>query len=291
MKFNKLSAEEERIIVHKGTERPFSGEYWNNSSAGLYVCRRCNALLYYSKDKFESDCGWPSFDDEVKGAVKRVPDSDGFRTEIVCAKCNAHLGHVFIGEHLTRKNIRHCVNSISMKFIPKEKLATIVLGGGCFWCVESAFRIVDGVAAVTSGYAGGKTKDPTYETVSTGKTGHAEVAEIVYYQERIALEKILKIFFSIHDPTSPNKQGNDAGTQYRSIILYTKSSQKKIVDGYVGNLQKTLSKPIVTEVKKLDVFYPAEEYHQRYFEKNPTHPYCLLNIPPKLAKVKKIMEK
>lgn len=120
MKFNKLTSEEERIIVHKGTERPFSGEYEKNTKNGTYICRRCNAPLYRSEDKFDAHCGWPAFDDEIKGAVKRIPDSDGQRIEIQCATCGGHLGHVFEGERFTKKNIRHCVNSLSMKFIPSE---------------------------------------------------------------------------------------------------------------------------------------------------------------------------
>ncbi len=126
-KFNDLTAQESYVILNKGTERAFTGEYWETKDAGTYICRRCNAPLYKSTDKFESHCGWPSFDDEIKGAVRRDVDSDGSRTEILCANCGGHLGHVFMGERFTKKNTRHCVNSLSMKLIPEGKQLPAVI--------------------------------------------------------------------------------------------------------------------------------------------------------------------
>jgi peptide methionine sulfoxide reductase msrA/msrB len=294
MKLNKLTPAEERVIVHKGTETPFSGEYEQFKTHGIFTCKRCNAYLYRSEDKFDAHCGWPSFDDEIIGAIKRHPDPDGKRTEITCARCGAHLGHVFLAEHFTQKNTRHCVNSISLRFIPTEKVKTsenAYFGGGCFWCVEATFKMVKGVISTAPGYAGGTTVNPTYEKVCEGDTGHAEVVKIEYDPKIISYEGLLKIFFISHDPTSLNRQGNDVGTQYRSIILYTDELQKEIAENFIKNLEseKVFSKPIVTEVTALDTFYEAEEYHHDYFAKNPDATYCQAVIAPKIAKFTRLM--
>lgn len=289
MRINKLTPEEEEVIEKKGTEPPFSGEYNDHFKPGIYVCRRCELPLYKSEDKFKSNCGWPSFDDELPGAVKRLPDADGIRTEIQCARCSAHLGHVFEGEKITPKNIRHCANSLSLKFVPKEKIKseTIVLGGGCFWCTEAAFSLIQGVLSVVPGYAGGTTKNPTYEQVCEGDTGHAEVVRIEYYPEAVSLEKILDLFFTVHDPTQLNRQGGDVGTQYRSIILYSSEKQKALVEKHIEKIRGDYDAPLATEVKKLEKFYPAEEQHKDYYKKNPKQPYCVFVISPKLRKIKK----
>jgi methionine-S-sulfoxide reductase len=164
---------------------------------------------------------------------------------------------------------------------------TIVLGGGCFWCTEALLNTLEGVVRATPGYAGGFTLDPTYRQVCDGATGHAEVVEVEYDPEIISLEDLLDVFFATHDPTSLNRQGADVGTQYRSIVLYNSPEQKEKVEKVIGWLAKDYSMPIVTEVKKLERFYPAEDYHQKYFERNPNQPYCRAVISPKLAKLRK----
>ena len=300
-RLSKLTPEEEYVIVRKGTEAPFSGEYDEKFEPGIYACRRCNAPLYRSTSKFKSGCGWPSFDDEIKDAVKRLPDPDGMRTEIQCAHCGAHLGHVFTGEHLTEKNTRHCVNSLSLKFIPgkaapkkagKIKDDYVVLGGGCFWCGEAIFSRVKGVLKVTPGYSGGTVANPAYAQVCAGTTGHAEVAKVEFDPKVASFERILDVYFAAHDPTSLNRQGSDAGSQYRSVIFCTTAEQKKQAEKFIKKIQARYGKPIVTEVAMLEKFYPAEGYHLDFYRKNPLHPYCIFVIRPKLAKLKeKLQEK
>lgn len=168
-----------------------------------------------------------------------------------------------------------------------SKTEMIVVGGGCFWCSEAIFKMFDGVVKTTPGYAGGTTPNPTYEQVCSGTTGHAEVIKLEYDPTIAPLEKILDIFFKMHDPTSLNKQDADIGSQYRSIILYTSHKQKETIDTFMDKIRKNYNKPIVTEVKPLDTFYPSEDYHKDYYKNNPLQPYCILVIEPKVAKIKK----
>ncbi len=163
----------------------------------------------------------------------------------------------------------------------------IYLGAGCFWCTEAVFEMFKGIVSTAPGYAGGKAANPTYEEVCSGTTGHAEVLRVEYDPKVIPLEKILEIFFAMHDPTTINRQGADVGEQYRSIILYTTEAQKKEVLDYVKKIRDDYGKPIVTEIKKLGKFYEAEGYHKKYFDKNPHQPYCMFVISPKIAKMKK----
>lgn len=159
-----------------------------------------------------------------------------------------------------------------------------VFGGGCFWCTEAIFPQLKGVKKVTPGYAGGETENPNYESVCSGNTGHAEVIEIEFDPNIISYKELLEIFFNTHDPTTLNRQGNDAGTQYRSIILYSSEKQKREAEDLISKIGPEFKNPIVTEVKKLDKFYPAEEYHREYFKKNPDKAYCQFVISPKVKK-------
>lgn len=162
----------------------------------------------------------------------------------------------------------------------------ITLGAGCFWCTEAIFQQQPGVISVTSGYMGGTKKNPTYEEVSTGETGYAEVTEIVYDPQKTTLEKLLQVFWHAHDPTSLNKQGNDEGTQYRSVIFYHTDAQKAIAEKSKADLGKILQDPVVTEISKAGDFYPAENYHQDYYRQNKNrNPYCRIIIAPKLKKL------
>ena len=274
MKYNILSEQEKHVIEQKGTERPFTGIYNDFYEEGTYFCKKCNAPLYKSVDKFKSGCGWPSFDDEIKGAVKRVPDADGRRVEIICASCGAHLGHVFEGEGFTSKNTRHCVNSISLNFEknsnPNKKA---YFAGGCFWGVEYYFQKQKGVKSVISGYMGGFVDNPTYEIVSTGNSGHLEVVEVTYDESVVSYESLAKLFFEIHDFTQIDGQGPDIGSQYLTAIFYVDESQRNIAQKLIIELEKKGYK-VATTLHPEVTFYKAEDYHQNYYNKTGKFPYC-----------------
>ncbi len=273
--FNKLTPEEHRIIVNKGTEYPGTGEYLHTKEPGTYVCRRCDAPLYSSKDKFDSNCGWPAFDDEIPGAVERRTDADGRRTEILCAACGGHLGHVFEGERLTEKNVRHCVNSLSMKFIPekKEKANTAYFAAGCFWGVEHLFKKEPGVLSTEVGYMGGSLDSPTYRQVCTGTTGHAEVLKVTFDPQKTSFDTLCRLFFEIHDFTQTDGQGPDIGEQYRSEIFTVNDDQAKTAEQILQELRTRGFRP-ATRVTPAGPFWKAEDYHQDYYAKTGKTPYC-----------------
>ncbi len=164
-------------------------------------------------------------------------------------------------------------------------MESVVIGGGCFWCVEAVFERIEGVKEAISGYMGGAMPDPGYEAVCTGLTGHAEVVKVTFDRDVVSLESILEWFFATHDPTTLNRQGGDTGTQYRSVIFYDAAQQKSIAEAVIAGLQGKFSAPIVTELSPVETFYPAEEYHQSYYGNNPTAMYCQMVIAPKLKKV------
>lgn len=274
--WNKLTQEEERIILHKGTEYPFTGQYNDNKDRGVYLCKQCNQTLFESDDKFNSGSGWPSFDQAIDGAVKEVLDADGRRSEIVCSNCLGHLGHVFRGEAMTNKNTRHCVNSLSLNFVPDEsnqKKEEAYFGSGCFWGTEYFLQQVPGVISTTVGYMGGTVKNPSYKEVCTGKTGHAEVVKVVFDPDSISYEDLTKLFFETHDPTQVNRQGPDIGTQYRSEIFYSSQEQKKVAEELIQVLVNKGYK-VATQVTPYAPFYKGEQYHQDYYQGNGGTPYC-----------------
>ncbi len=275
--WNQLTPDEERVIVRKGTERPFSGRFEKLTDAGTYLCRRCGAALYRAEDKFDAGCGWPSFDAEVAGAVRRETDADDRRTEILCASCDGHLGHVFKGERLTPRDTRHCVNSVSLDFVPladdKTRFARGVFAGGCFWGVEHLLREELGVIRTRVGYTGGRTRNPTYREVCNGDTGHAEAVEVVYDPRQITFERLARTFFELHDPTQIDGQGPDLGDQYRSAIFCQNAAQQEVAGKLIAKLIAQGLK-VATRLEPAAAFWPAEDYHQLYYVKTGKQPYC-----------------
>ncbi len=292
----KLTANQYYILREKGTEQAHTGVFNLHKENGTYYCAGCGSALFSSDAKFDSHCGWPSFDKEI-GAGKIIETKDEshgmVRTEITCAKCGGHLGHVF-DDGPTATGIRYCVNSGSLSFEANNNTATtdtITLGGGCFWCTEAVFEELKGVQKVESGYSDGKMNNPNYEQVSSGETGHSEVVQITFNPQEVALSDILKVFFTVHDPTTMNRQGYDVGSQYRSGIYYRTEEQKKLAETIIAqlNTEKAYDEPIVTEVKPFMGFFKAEEYHQNYYANNKNNnSYCQAVIQPKLEKFYKV---
>jgi len=292
----KLSSEQFAVTQQCGTEPPFRNAYWDNHKPGIYVDVVSGEPLFSSLDKFDSGTGWPSFTQPLKGTqvVEKKDSALGMvRTEVRSKIADSHLGHVF-DDGPGEKGLRYCINSASLKFIPVEEMdqagygqylepfvkagftkavthETAILAGGCFWGMEEIIRKIPGVIKTTVGYSGGTTANPTYEEVCTGITGHAESIQVVFDPARLTYEGLLDYFFRMHDPTTPNRQHNDRGTQYRSAIFYTSEEQKQSAQRVKQRWDKSgkFSQPIVTEITAATKFYSAEDYHQKYLVKNP----------------------
>ncbi|MBV9575942.1 MAG: bifunctional methionine sulfoxide reductase B/A protein [Gammaproteobacteria bacterium] len=264
------------VIKEKGTEKPFSGEYNDFGDSGSYLCRQCGLALFRATSKFHSGCGWPSFDEVITNAVVSKPDVDGERTEIMCVRCRAHLGHVFAGENFTFKDTRHCVNSLSLDFVTDKNVQDTeeaIYAAGCFWGVEYYFKQLPGVLKTQVGYTGGQKKYPTYQEICAGNTGHYEAIRVLYDPRQLSYENLTKFFFEIHDPTQTQGQGPDLGQQYLSVIFYYDDEQKKIAERLMQEL-KQLGFAVATRLLPVSPFWSAETYHQDYYQKTAKKPYC-----------------
>ena len=264
------------VMCEKGTEIAYSGIYTELVADCSYMCRRCGLALFRSNAQFESRCGWPSFDESIVNHVVSKPDWDGQRIEVCCARCDGHLGHVFIGEELTLKNRRYCINSCVLDFVEDpdiNEVGELILAGGCFWGVEYFMRLCPGVVDVEAGYTGGNIDYPTYNLVCGGDTGHYEAVRVLFDVSKTTAKKVLQYFFEIHDPTQANGQGVDLGTQYQSAVFYYDELQLEVISAVVESLRLSGCN-VATKILPAQVFWLAEEEHQQYYLKHHKQPIC-----------------
>jgi peptide methionine sulfoxide reductase msrA/msrB len=284
-----LTPEQYYITREKGTERAFSSEMCSVFEPGQYACVCCDTLLFDASGKFESGSGWPSFTQPVKGNTIAYHSDNAYgmqRVETVCNTCDAHLGHVF-PDGPPPSGLRYCMNALALKKTSQSQTKA-TFGGGCFWCTEAIFQQLVGVSKVESGYSGGERPNPTYQEVCSGRTGHAEVVQITFDPAVISYADLLHIHLSTHNPTTPDQQGADKGTQYRSIVLTHDSEQETAARQVIEVMAPAFDDAIVTEVKPFEAFYKAEDYHRDYYASNPRKPYCAAVISPKLQRFREL---